>query len=247
MFMQYMAKTNSNIQSQVASLRTLETQIGQLANAFTNCPQGVVKSWKYPPKQAKNPSKQVEGEIVNEKKKDQALKEKGHSHPPLLFPQRFQKPKLDIQFKKFLEVLKKLHINIPFSKALEQMPTYVKFMKDILSKKQRIEYNETVKTLCDLGASINLMHYSIFHKLGLKKGKIKLTKVTLQFAYRSQTYPRGIIEDVLVKVDKLIFPADFLILDMEEDKEIRIILGRLFIATSRTLIDVQKGELTMRV
>ena len=55
------------------------------------------------------------------------------------------------------------------------------------------------------------------------------------------------IEDVLVKVDKFIFPKDFIVLDMEEDKEIPIILGRPFLATGRALIDVQKGELKLRV
>ena len=55
------------------------------------------------------------------------------------------------------------------------------------------------------------------------------------------------MEDVLVKVDKLIYPADFVILDFEEDKKIPIILGRPFLATGRTLIDVQKGELALRV
>ena len=55
------------------------------------------------------------------------------------------------------------------------------------------------------------------------------------------------IEDVLVKVDKFIFPADFIILDMEEDKEIPIILGRPFLATGRAMIDVQRGELKLRV
>ena len=55
------------------------------------------------------------------------------------------------------------------------------------------------------------------------------------------------MEDVLVKVDKLIFPADFVILDFEEDKKIPIILGRPFLATGRTMIDVQKGELLMKV
>jgi len=54
---------------------------------------------------------------------------------------------------------------------------------------------------------------------------------------------RGILEDVLVKVDKLIFPANFIILDMEEDQEIPIILGRPFLAIGRTLIDVQQGKL----
>ena len=55
------------------------------------------------------------------------------------------------------------------------------------------------------------------------------------------------IEDVLVNIDKFIFPADFIILDMEEDKEIPIILGRPFLATSRAMIDVQRGELKLRV
>ena len=55
------------------------------------------------------------------------------------------------------------------------------------------------------------------------------------------------IEDILVKVDKLIFPADFIVRDMEENKEIPIILGRPFLVTSKVMIDVQKGELKLRV
>ena len=101
------------------------------------------------------------------------------------------------------------------------------------------------KCLCDLGANINLMPLSVFMQLGIPDPKP--TNMTLQLADRSMTYPRGIVEDVLVKVDKLIFPAGFVILDFEEDKKIPIILGRPFLATGQTLIDVQKGELTMRV
>ena len=89
------------------------------------------------------------------------------------------------------------------------------------------------------------MPLSVYNKLGLKEAKP--THVTLQLADRSFTYPKGIVEDVLVKVDKFIFPADFIVLDFEEDKNIPIILGRPFLATGRALIDVQKGELTMRV
>ena len=63
----------------------------------------------------------------------------------------------------------------------------------------------------------------------------------------SLTYPKGIIEDVLVKVDKFIFPVDFVVLDMEEDKAAQIILGRPFLATGQTLIDVKNRELTLRV
>ena len=63
---------------------------------------------------------------------------------PILYPQRLKKNKLDKQFTKFMEVSKKLHINILFADALEQMLSYVKFMKDILSKKRRLSDFEIV-------------------------------------------------------------------------------------------------------
>ena len=82
-------------------------------------------------------------------------------------------------------------------------------------------------------------------------GEARSTTVTAQLADRSPKHPRGggggWIKDVLLKVDKFIFSADFNVLDMEEDKEIPIILGRPFLATGGALIDVQKGELKLRV
>ena len=89
------------------------------------------------------------------------------------------------------------------------------------------------------------MPASIARRLGL--GEIRPTSVTLQMADRSLSYPKGIVEDVLIKVDKFIFPVDFIVLDMEEDRDVPIILGRPFLATGRALIDVQAGKLTMRV
>ena len=70
------------------------------------------------------------------------------------------------------------------------------------------------KALCDLRASINLMPLSIFRKLDL--GEITPTTISLQLADRSLTYPKGTIEDVLVKIDKFIFLVDFVVLDMED-------------------------------
>ena len=101
------------------------------------------------------------------------------------------------------------------------------------------------RALCDLGASINLIPLSIFRRLGL--GEARPTTVTLQLVDRSLKHPRGVIDDVLVKVDKFIFLADFIVLDIEEDKEIPIKLGRPFLATGRVMIDVQKGELKLSV
>ena len=101
------------------------------------------------------------------------------------------------------------------------------------------------RALCDLGASINLMPWSIFKKL--KLGEARPTIVTLLLADRSLTHLHGIIEDVLVKVDKFIFPADFIILVIQENKEVPIILRRPFLATGKAIIDVKKGELRSRV
>ena len=81
------------------------------------------------------------------------------------------------------------------------------------------------KALCDLGVSINLVPLYIFRTLGLGEAR-PTTITTLQLSDRSLKHPRGIIEDVLVKVDNFIFHADFILLDMEEVNEVPIILGR---------------------
>ncbi|XP_027342953.1 uncharacterized protein LOC113855505 [Abrus precatorius] len=100
------------------------------------------------------------------------------------------------------------------------------------------------RALADLGASINLMSYSVFKKLGL--GEPRPTRMSIQLADRSIKYPTGIIEDVLVKVDKFIFPVDFVILDMDEDTDVPLILGCPFLATAGAIIDVRDGKLILR-
>ena len=104
---------------------------------------------------------------------------------------------------------------------------------------------EFKKALCDSGASINLMPLSVVQRLSL--GELTPTTITLQMVDRSMAQPEGILEDVLVKVGKFIFPVDFVIMKMEEDTQIPLLLGRPFLATGAALIDVQKGELTLRV
>ena len=99
--------------------------------------------------------------------------------------------------------------------------------------------------LADLGASINVIPYKMFKQLGL--GKPKQTRMSIQLADKTIRFPRGIIEDVLVKIDKFIFPVDFIVLDIEEDSNTPLILGRPFLATAKMIIDVGTGELTLRV
>ncbi|KAI5338378.1 hypothetical protein L3X38_017649 [Prunus dulcis] len=105
------------------------------------------------------------------------------------------------------------------------------------------------KALINLGANVNLMPYSVYEHLGL--GELKHISISLLFADCSVKYPRGIVEDVLFHVDQFILPADFIILDMEETeisgRELLLILGRPFMATAGTKIDVKSGLLTMTV
>ncbi|XP_015940257.1 uncharacterized protein LOC107465797 [Arachis duranensis] len=173
------------------------------------------------------------------------------STPSLPYPQRFNKELKDQQFPKFLDVFKKLEINISLAEALEQMPLYAKFLKELINKKRRWDEKETVmltqecsaviqrgippklkdpgsfvisctigkmtleKALCDMGANINLMPLSMMKKLAIEE--IKLTRMSLVMADRSIKIPNGVMENLLVKVGEFIFPADFVILDTEEE------------------------------
>ena len=96
-----------------------------------------------------------------------------------------------------------------------------------------------------MGASINLLPSSLFDKLGLTESRP--TRMSIQLADRSVKYPRGIVEDVLVKVDKFIFPVNFIVMDMEGEDNVPLILDRHFLATARAIIDVGDGKLQLRV
>ena len=89
------------------------------------------------------------------------------------------------------------------------------------------------------------MPLSVVQRLSL--GELSLTTIILQMADRSMAQPVGVLEDVLVKVGKFIFLVDFVVMKMEEENQVPLLLGRPFLATGAALIDVQKGELTLRV
>ena len=99
------------------------------------------------------------------------------------------------------------------------------------------------KALLDLGASVNLMPCSVYMQLGL--GELKPTPITLSLADRSVKIPKGIVEDVLVKIDKFYYPVDFVVLDTEpssnEPNHVPIILGRPFLATANAIINCRNG------
>nr|XP_016451353.1 PREDICTED: uncharacterized protein LOC107776059 [Nicotiana tabacum] len=200
---------------------------------------------------------------------------------PVPFPQRLVKQKKADQYKKFMEMLRQIQLNIPLMDALREMPGYAKMMKDLMSRKFDFQDLSTVtlthtcstvvakpmaqkmsdpgsftipytigsyafaKALCDLGANINLMPLAVYTKLGI--GIARPTLMLLQLADRTVKRPTGILDDVLVQVEKFVFPTDFVILDCQVDEEIPLILGRPFLATGRALIDCETEELKMRL
>ncbi|KAL5578989.1 hypothetical protein UlMin_011431 [Ulmus minor] len=251
---EYMARNDAVIQSQAASLRKLENQVGQLANELKNRPPGTLPSNTESPKRdgkehckaiTLRGGKNLEAPEINEKNQKELVSRQEEENNGQ--GNRFKKLQQDHQFKRFLDVLKQLHINIPLVEALEQMPNYVKFMKDMLTKKRRFGEFETVALTRECSAVLQNKLPPKLKDLGRFTIPSRPTTVSLQLADRSIAHPEGKIEDVLVKVDKFIFPVDFIVLDYEVDLEVPIILGRPFLATGRTLIDVQNEDLTMRV
>ncbi|XP_061347235.1 uncharacterized protein LOC133292799 [Gastrolobium bilobum] len=127
-----------------------------------------------------------------------------------------------------MDIFKKLQVNIPFAEALESMPNYAKFMKDLLSKKRKLKEYETVALTEECSAIIQ------------KKLPPKLKDPG------SFSIPIA-IGNIEVGNTLCNLGANFVILNMEEDAEIPILLGRLFLATARAMIDVEQGKLMLRM
>ena len=149
--------------------------------------------------------------------------------------------------KKGLGIEKKAFLTEEVS-AIIQSKTPVKY-KDPRSPTISVNIGGTCidKALLDLGASVNLLPYSVYKQLGL--GELKPTNITLSLADRSVKIPMGIVEDVLVKVDKFYYPIDFVVLDTEPiasgPNHVPIILGRPFLATANAIINCRNGVMQL--
>ena len=132
--------------------------------------------------------------------------------------------------------------------AIIQSKTLVKY-KDPGSPTISVNIGGTCidKALLDLGASVNLQPYSVYKQLGL--GELMPTNITLSLADRSVKIPKGIVKDVLVKVDKFYYPVDFVVLDTEPiasgPNHVPIILGRPFLATANAIINCRNGVMQL--
>ena len=149
--------------------------------------------------------------------------------------------------KKGLGINKKAFLTEQVSSII-QCKTLVKY-KDPRSPTISVNIGGTCidKALLDLGSSVNLLPYSMYKQLGL--GEMKSTNITLSLADRSVKIPKGIVEDVLVKVDKFYYLMDFVVLDtepmVESTNQVPIILGRPFLATSNSIINFRNGVMQL--
>ncbi|GJW66508.1 reverse transcriptase domain-containing protein, partial [Tanacetum coccineum] len=158
---------------------------------------------------------------------------------------------------KIFQIFQDLRFDISFADALLLMPRFAPTIKSLLMNKDKllelakIPLNEncSVMLLKKLPEKLGdpgkfLMTLSIWKKLSLPE--LTPTRMTLELADRSITRPKGVAEDIFVKVGKFHFPTDFVVVDFEADPRVPLILGRSFLRTGRALIDVYEGELILR-
>ncbi|XP_026410636.1 uncharacterized protein LOC113305857 [Papaver somniferum] len=149
-----------------------------------------------------------------------------HNTPPP-FLSRFSKSKKQDQDKEILDIFSKLEISIPLIEDIRTVPRFT-------------------RALPDSGAFINVMPALIHDSLNL--GPLKETRLVLQLAERSNVYPKGVVENILVQVNELIFPVYFYVLEISDansSKSTPLLVGRPFMSTAGMKINVQQGTLTM--
>ncbi|KAK1643669.1 hypothetical protein QYE76_061474 [Lolium multiflorum] len=179
-------------------------------------------------------------------KEDFIAKKHGNEREPWVqkqmpFPAKKLKSKEEEHYNKFCDWMKPLFLQIPLTDAIK-LPPYSKYMKDIVSNKRKIP-NEEISTM--------LANYSFNGKVPKKLGdpdKLIPIDISLQMADKSTAIPVGICEDVPVQVtNNCLILTDFVVLEMPEDDNMSIILGRPFLNTAGAVIDCNKGKVTFNV
>ncbi|RYR14336.1 hypothetical protein Ahy_B04g070885 isoform A [Arachis hypogaea] len=184
-----------------------------------------IRSSQQEPEILKEDVEEVKQESGTEQAKDLQKGMMEVYQPKAPFPERLGGGEKRKTYSRFLETFNSLHVNIPFLEILHQMPTHIKYLKELLSKKRVLKGGQT----------------------RLQLNEVRSTDVIIQLADKTQKQAEGVVENVLVKVGDYYLPTDFVIVDMEESYLHPIILGRPFLATTRALIDVEQGELILRI
>nr|GEW35695.1 reverse transcriptase domain-containing protein [Tanacetum cinerariifolium] len=239
---------NSFFQNQASTLGTLPS------NTIPN-PKGEMKAvttlsgltYKGPSIPTNSPLEMVverETEETTDKEQSNCQGSTAHIQPPVV-PTSIPEPDSLLTNKDKLFEFAKVPLNencstMLLKKLLEKLGDPGKFL--IPCDFSRID---VCHALADLGASIYLMPLSIWKNLSLPE--LTPTWMTLELVDRSINRPKGVTEDVFVKVGKFHFPTDFVVVDFEADPKVLLILGRSFLRTGRALIDVYEEEITLWV
>ncbi|GJY31859.1 reverse transcriptase domain-containing protein [Tanacetum coccineum] len=172
--------------------------------------------------------------------------------PQISYTRCLRKEKMEENYGKFINMIKEVRINVPLVDVLVEC--YAIIQNKIPPKLRdpgsflipcTLRNAITCNALANLGASINLMPYSLYAKL--LGGTIKPTRMCIRLANQSYQYPIGVAENMLVQVGQFIFLIDFVILEMEEDSKVPLILGRPFLHTANAIIYVKCKELNLEV
>nr|XP_009775480.1 PREDICTED: uncharacterized protein LOC104225399 [Nicotiana sylvestris] len=188
----------------------------------------------------------------------------GHELIPPPYPKRLAKQKKDDQYRKFMEMLGQIQLNVPLMDAWRERPSYTKMMKDMMSRKFDFQDMSTLtltqtcsavvtrpmakilsypgtftipRTIGSYSLAKALCDLGASINLILGIGRSRPTLMLLQLANCTVRMPIGILDDVHIQVGNFVFPADFVILDFQIYEEIPIILGRPFLSTRIELID----------
>ncbi|GJZ06567.1 reverse transcriptase domain-containing protein [Tanacetum coccineum] len=149
------------------------------------------------------------------------------------------------QMEKIFQIFQDLRFDISFADALLLMPRFAPTIKSLLMNKEKLLELAKIP-LNENCLAMLLKSFPKSLEILLSLPELTPTRMTLELADRSITYPKGLAEDVFVKVGKFHFPTDFVVVDFEADPRVPLILGRSFLRTDRALIDVYGEEITLQ-
>ncbi|XP_042009093.1 uncharacterized protein LOC121757641 [Salvia splendens] len=268
-----------------ASMRNLETQIGQIATASHTRIPNAIPSDTVPNPKGYEQCKAVK--LRSGRKLGSTPVIDGQDFiPPPPFPVENKKKGRKIIQEKGLDwmmnIIRKVNVDVSLVDLFLHFPKFSKFFKDLIAKKEKIQDDGVVilsafcsqfvkgkmpakrrdpgscvipcemgdkkfpKCLLDQGSGISLMALKTARSIGLE-ARIEPIDIDLQLADHSIVKPKGIIEDVLVKVERFVLPVDFIVLEMEEDKDMPILFGRPFLATGDVVIETKTNTVMFRV
>ncbi|XP_042005845.1 uncharacterized protein LOC121754573 [Salvia splendens] len=181
--------------------------------------------------------------------------------PPYPFTRK-KRVRQEKSFEWMMNVIRKVNVDISLVDLFTNFPRFSKFFKDMMANKEKLQDEGivTLSTNCSQlisgimltkrrdpgGSGISLMALETARAIGLEK-IMEPIYIALQLADHSIVKPTGIVEDVLVKIDKFIISVDFIVLDMPEDKEVPILFGRPFLATRDVLLGAKDNSVTFRI